>query len=437
MNKFFAGLVAQWCSCLVVLMIALIILVPSPERRTSPSPSTRARRQCSVLASDLRQLPARPHAQRLRSRPPPDPTRRQTLDRRTRDPRGLRSRSPATLLSAEKSYAFFSGSRPEFNKVLNVREKIANATITGITGQSIEIERDGKHTTVAIGQTVPFDNQTAPGTPPVDAARWPLPPRPSAPRTRLVPCRHASLPAGLPARAECTPPSPATASKGRSRQPRRNSPPHDGKNVNRNSNEPSSPASPSPFATGGLGARFCPARRSAQRNRDPLADPLPVADGAGLRPGRSGATRHRRACRRRSTRPAPVHRARRRHRRGSLQPAVPPRATPRPRPHPSRAPSGSTFQNAQLSDVLNSLSAAAGFIVVQENARHRHDQPQQPAARHPRRGRRRAQQRADRTRDYVALRNGRILKNRPRATVRGNARPAGDRRQRAQSGHSA
>ena len=73
-----------------------------------------------------------------------------------------------TLLSAEKSYAFFSGSRPEFNRVLTVREKIANATITGITSANIEIERDGKHTTVAVGQTVPLDNQTAPGMPPAE-----------------------------------------------------------------------------------------------------------------------------------------------------------------------------------------------------------------------------------------------------------------------------
>ncbi len=74
-----------------------------------------------------------------------------------------------TLLSAEKSYAFFSGSRSEFNRVLTVREKIANATITGITSANIEIERDGKRTTIAVGQTVPFDNQTAPGLPPVEA----------------------------------------------------------------------------------------------------------------------------------------------------------------------------------------------------------------------------------------------------------------------------
>lgn len=75
-----------------------------------------------------------------------------------------------TMVSPEKTYAFFSGSRPDFNKVLSVRDKFVNATILGITAQSIEIERDGKHTTVLVGQTVPFDNQSAPGEPPGDVA---------------------------------------------------------------------------------------------------------------------------------------------------------------------------------------------------------------------------------------------------------------------------
>ncbi len=83
-----------------------------------------------------------------------------------------------TMLLPDKTYAFFSGSRSEFNRVLTVREKIANATITGITALNIEVERDGKRTTVAIGQTVPFDNQTAPGVPPVEAP--PDTPAPSA-----------------------------------------------------------------------------------------------------------------------------------------------------------------------------------------------------------------------------------------------------------------
>ena len=75
-----------------------------------------------------------------------------------------------TMVSPEKTYAFFSGSRPEFNKVLSVNDKFVNATIAGITAQSIEIERDGKHTTILVGQTVPFDNQGTPGEPPVEAA---------------------------------------------------------------------------------------------------------------------------------------------------------------------------------------------------------------------------------------------------------------------------
>ncbi len=72
-----------------------------------------------------------------------------------------------TLLDATKSYAFFSGSRMEFNKVLSVGDKIANAKVTQITPVNIVVERDGRSTTVAVGQTVPLDAKSVPGAAPV------------------------------------------------------------------------------------------------------------------------------------------------------------------------------------------------------------------------------------------------------------------------------
>ena len=66
-----------------------------------------------------------------------------------------------------KQLAFFSGTRPEYNKVLAVRDQIAGATINKITGASVEVVRNGRPITVAVGQTVPFDNSApaaAPGT---------------------------------------------------------------------------------------------------------------------------------------------------------------------------------------------------------------------------------------------------------------------------------
>jgi len=75
-----------------------------------------------------------------------------------------------TLVTADKVLAFFSGSRPEFNKVLALREEIAGATLTQITPNSIVIERAGKATTVTVGQTVPLDANATPTAAPVNTA---------------------------------------------------------------------------------------------------------------------------------------------------------------------------------------------------------------------------------------------------------------------------
>ena len=75
-----------------------------------------------------------------------------------------------TLIDADKSYAFFSGSRTDFNKVLSVRDKIANATITQITPLNIVVERGGRSVSVAVGQTVPLDDRSAPGPAPSNQA---------------------------------------------------------------------------------------------------------------------------------------------------------------------------------------------------------------------------------------------------------------------------
>ena len=90
-----------------------------------------------------------------------------------------------TLLDGNKSYAFFSGSRADFNKVLSVGDKIANSTVREITPLTIVVERDGKRTTVNVGQTVPLDGKSAPGAAPVnfaDAANGtPAPANPASP----------------------------------------------------------------------------------------------------------------------------------------------------------------------------------------------------------------------------------------------------------------
>ena len=74
------------------------------------------------------------------------------------------------LVTPEKTLAFFSGSRPEFNKVLPLNATIAGATLTKITPDSIEVEREGKSVTVAVGQTVPLNNSFLPTTAPIPSS---------------------------------------------------------------------------------------------------------------------------------------------------------------------------------------------------------------------------------------------------------------------------
>jgi hypothetical protein len=73
------------------------------------------------------------------------------------------------MFDGGKALAFFSGSRPDYDKVLQVNGDIAGAKLAKITLMGIEVEREGKDTAIAIGQTVPFDN-SAPGLPPASFA---------------------------------------------------------------------------------------------------------------------------------------------------------------------------------------------------------------------------------------------------------------------------
>jgi hypothetical protein len=68
-----------------------------------------------------------------------------------------------------KALAFFSGSRSDFDKVIEVNGEIAGAKVTRIAPNGIEVTRAGKKIVVAVGQTVPFAD-SAPAAPPIDAA---------------------------------------------------------------------------------------------------------------------------------------------------------------------------------------------------------------------------------------------------------------------------
>ena len=83
----------------------------------------------------------------------------------------------------EKSLAFFSGSRVEFNTVIPVNSKVAGATLTKITPMNVEVERNGRHLVVNIGQTVPLDDKSSPAAAPTDQPATAAPATASAPST--------------------------------------------------------------------------------------------------------------------------------------------------------------------------------------------------------------------------------------------------------------
>jgi hypothetical protein len=80
------------------------------------------------------------------------------------------------MVTDNKAFAFFSGSRADYDKVVAVNGEIAGAKVTKIATDKIEVERQGKKIDVGVGQTVPFDGSApaaAPANPVLSAAPAP------------------------------------------------------------------------------------------------------------------------------------------------------------------------------------------------------------------------------------------------------------------------
>jgi len=85
------------------------------------------------------------------------------------DPQPSRSDFAAltgTMITPEKTLAFFSGSRSDYCKVIAVNGTIAGAVLVKINSSNIEVEREGKRIVIAVGQTVPLDATSAPSAAP-------------------------------------------------------------------------------------------------------------------------------------------------------------------------------------------------------------------------------------------------------------------------------
>ena len=81
-----------------------------------------------------------------------------------------------TMVTSSRTLAFFTGSRPEYARVIPVGEKIADFTLTSITPAQVELEHAGKQIAVAVGGPVPLEGTSAAGV-----TSEPVPPGVSAP----------------------------------------------------------------------------------------------------------------------------------------------------------------------------------------------------------------------------------------------------------------
>lgn len=109
-----------------------------------------------------------------------DPERRAV---RTEAPRPAAPQTPArdnyisltgTMVTTDKSLAFFAGSKSEFNKVLGRGEAIADYKIKSVLTTGVELERDGKPLVLGVGRQLTLEGAGA-GTVGVATASEPVP----------------------------------------------------------------------------------------------------------------------------------------------------------------------------------------------------------------------------------------------------------------------
>ena len=90
-----------------------------------------------------------------------------------------------TMVADGKALVFFSGSLPEYSKVIPVGGMIADFKVTGITNAQVELSREGKQIVVGVGKQVPLEGSSAaiapPDSPPSDAPADGPPPEAAAP----------------------------------------------------------------------------------------------------------------------------------------------------------------------------------------------------------------------------------------------------------------
>ena len=155
-------------TCAFLLAVAFLSpAAAAPPAKPSPSPAANANGRQTYDSFRL-----------IHVRNVFDPDRRPPRPANAPAPAAAPTRTDYVVLTGiamdgEKSLAFFSGSRADFNKVISTGEQIAGAKVSKITPMSIEVERKSRHLTVAVGQTVPLDDKSAPGPAPAEASDAP------------------------------------------------------------------------------------------------------------------------------------------------------------------------------------------------------------------------------------------------------------------------
>jgi hypothetical protein len=131
----------------------------------------------------------------LRSRNIFDPERRSMQSDAPQQPRS-ESRSSrsnfialtGTMVTAGKTLAFFTGSQPDYNKVIGVGDSIADFKVTQIEPTHVDLTLGGKLINVTVGRQLPLEGSSAAGgvatidaPPPPGSAPGAPPPTTAAP----------------------------------------------------------------------------------------------------------------------------------------------------------------------------------------------------------------------------------------------------------------
>jgi len=113
-------------------------------------------------------------------------------------PKSVHLSLTGTMVTDERSLAFFSGSRSEFNKIVSVGGKIGDFTVKTITGAQVDLDQGGKATALAVGKRLQLEGTEADAESEPDAPPSDVPNTSSSPSTPTAPAGTAPASGGSP-----------------------------------------------------------------------------------------------------------------------------------------------------------------------------------------------------------------------------------------------